>query len=1069
MRLLILFLCASLFADAPFTAKEAMGKARVNESVFCGIALKKGEVTDLGQLSLFRGTTEIPAQFSKLVRFEDGSYQWALCDFTDNYAAGEEKAYTVKKQAPTVSPSTVISVSRAGSVITINNGVLSFQVDTVNFTGIQNAAYNSTPVIGATGGGFSIRDEVTGQTYMNGPVTKARFLYLGPLRAVFRVEGIFYMDTCGGLGYFYEVDVSAGSPRIRMEVQVRNCINAECGRMAKIKRSFIAFPIAYTPTVVAYDTVFITNWGGKFDTADAIRGYQNGSVGVEILERCAGGLYTHFLANQVLNGNTVEVDVIKENENELGYEDSVYKLSDYGTKNSEIFLEFYTGSKSAAQLGSDAFRLKSRMVGRPDPAYLSSTGAFSAGKFGTLEDEVASYTKWGWSFTENQKPSMAAQPDANVGSEDIHYEAETDDAAGMLLQWLRTGSRGYFDIGEAWARYYKTWYAFRSIGWEHDGQGTVYSNIYWCATPGANFCQRRTQTVGGEPGYWTNWGTSRVDVVAWVGCHFFGEGTLDYYCLTGDIDALEGAQDLGESAWLGSNDKSRGDTLNSSNHGDRATGRQLLHLMRLYEVMRDSASFYRANLRAKMVLRSKHIDPRGFLFDYISDGTWFGRMTSQSGFPDSLKQYLTANNITLQTSGDTTFVVKGADRWPIHNQWGSWEQTYVQAGIDRFYQATGDEDARDYVIGFGEHGARDMTVKCGFVPYIILFDFPEKDCRFGYYSEYMDFDPAHNACVNNQSTVEGSLPTHEGWYTVYYPNVCALGYRYTGKASLLRKAYSLWNLGSKRGYQSDYFYKPEDEVNWFAYHWPVKDDGLMNTNKLFYETMNHGDTVPPQAINDLSVGRLEGNTGLVFAWTAPADNNGRVVEYQLKYYKGKTIVDYEDYSYRTTDSVNVPFWYAKNAPGEPAPQAAGNPESYSLTRLFPTNEVWYAGICSRDSSGNLSPLSNVVRIDNTISVEDADGALKPLMLSAAPNPFNPSVRLAFYPGRRAMDDVRMSVVNIAGQVLKEYVFDRVMPGKGVTVVWNGENNGNRVSASGVYVVRVKCGNLALVKKIVMAK
>jgi hypothetical protein len=243
MRYLIALLCAALFADAPFTVKESMNKARVNEPVFCGIALNRGEVTDLGQLSLFRDATEIPAQFSKLVRFEDGSYQWVLCDFTDSYAAGEEKAYTVKRQPPSVSPSTVITVTRAGSVITVNNGVLSFQIDTVNFTGLRNVSYNGTQMIG-TGGGFSIRDEVTGQTYLNGPVTKARLLFLGPLRACLRVEGNFYMDTCGGLGYFYQVDVYAGSPRIRLEVQIRNCINADCGRMAKIKRSFVTLPLA---------------------------------------------------------------------------------------------------------------------------------------------------------------------------------------------------------------------------------------------------------------------------------------------------------------------------------------------------------------------------------------------------------------------------------------------------------------------------------------------------------------------------------------------------------------------------------------------------------------------------------------------------------------------------------------------------------------------------------------------------------------------------------------------------------------------------------------------------------
>ncbi len=89
----VVLLCASAFcADAPFTVKEYAGIARTNEPVTCGVAFKKGEVTSLEQLSLFRGGDAIPAQFSKLVQFEDGSYQWVLCDFTDNFTANEEKS-----------------------------------------------------------------------------------------------------------------------------------------------------------------------------------------------------------------------------------------------------------------------------------------------------------------------------------------------------------------------------------------------------------------------------------------------------------------------------------------------------------------------------------------------------------------------------------------------------------------------------------------------------------------------------------------------------------------------------------------------------------------------------------------------------------------------------------------------------------------------------------------------------------------------------------------------------------------------------------------------------------------
>ena len=101
--------------DAPFTAKEFLNQARTNEPMFCGIAFKQGELTDLNNLSLFQGTTELAAQFDRLVQFEDGSFQWVLCDFVDNFTAGEEKSYTVKTTGPPASLAGFASTGAASS------------------------------------------------------------------------------------------------------------------------------------------------------------------------------------------------------------------------------------------------------------------------------------------------------------------------------------------------------------------------------------------------------------------------------------------------------------------------------------------------------------------------------------------------------------------------------------------------------------------------------------------------------------------------------------------------------------------------------------------------------------------------------------------------------------------------------------------------------------------------------------------------------------------------------------------------------------------------------------------
>jgi hypothetical protein len=790
-----------------------------------------------------------------------------------------------------------------------------------------------------------------------------------------------------------------------------------------------------------------------------------------VLEKWGGGL-TDTLHNQVINGSTLEVDLIKEGGTTNGFEDGVFKLLDMGQKNNEVWLDFYTGTKSAAALGMHMLVLKNKLVGRPDAQHLSSTGAFSGGLFGSEADEAAAYDKWGWTYTDAQKEKMAPYVNASVEWEDIHDESETDDAEAMLLQWVRTGQRGFFDVGEAWAKYYKTHYAFRSKGWHDEGQ-------YFTAAYVSQYANRTHVDVGGEPGYWSTgykWRGARADVEAWVGCHYYGAGLLDYYCLTGDIDALEGGIDLSETAWLFSTNTNRGDTLNSTNGGSRSTGRQLLLLTRLYEVLRDSASFYRANLRSKMVVRSKRKDPRGFLYGFPALwSNWDEDLIGQVGFPDSLKAYCSANNISVQivdggSNADTAMCINGStgERWMIKKLGGSWEQQYSAHAVERFYRLTGDEDARDYVIGYGQNAAKTLAYKCGIVPYTVYYDFPIKGKKYG--SGYLDWDPAHNACIGAQSTDRNSLPEHSGWYTVYFPGACALAYRYSGFPYLIKQAYDYWNLGSKRGYRTTYYYRPENEVYTFAYHFPPKNDGLINSNHLFYEAVHHGDTVPPEPITDLGVSRNADKSGLIFVWTTPADNNGQAVEYQLKFYKDLPIVDYLNYDYKRDDGVQIPWWYAVNVKGEPYPQATGAPEYFELIGSFPESDVFYAAVRTRDANGNLSSMSNLVKIDNTIRIDNINSIVQPMNLVAAPNPSHPVVTLKVYLRESHPENLQLSIFDVSGKLIKTFKGqDLKIRNNYLSAAWRGLDNSGKQVASGIYVVSLAFGNHVLKRKITLMK
>jgi len=82
--------------------------------------------------------------------------------------------------------------------------------------------------------------------------------------------------------------------------------------------------------------------------------------------------------------------------------------------------------------------------------YISETGALSSGYFGTLEDETSMYDNWGWTYTAGDQDVSSPNLNKAVEWEDVHGESETDCAEGALLQWIRTGWRGFWDLTSKW-------------------------------------------------------------------------------------------------------------------------------------------------------------------------------------------------------------------------------------------------------------------------------------------------------------------------------------------------------------------------------------------------------------------------------------------------------------------------------------------------------------------------------------------------------------------------------------------------------------------------------------------
>lgn len=1118
---ILLLQALSFGAQTTFTVKEWMGSSRTHEPVSGGIAFPQGAAPSVSQLALFEGASEVPAQFFPLASYADGSVQWALVDFTTDLAAKAEKSFTLKTQPSSATASPAISVVRNGSSITISNGVLSFSFDTVNFKGIESLVYGAKNMLSGAGG-VSALDLVKGTPDTNGPVTRGRFIYLGTMRATYRVEGDLYRGSCGGLGYSYMMTVYAGSPRIIIESTIRNSVNPTCGRLAKIYRAFTAFNLGFDPArTVVYDTLAghpVYMYKIENDTIRSTRAFEDGSgAGLAVTEKWGGGSYENFLNRTACNGRRVEVEIVHPIPDTLSYGSRpanfftyvadtscqrtagtkyVYYLQDFSNITSQITLECYDGALTPSALRGKMMAMKHRLIPHQAPADVSASGAFSIGRFGTLEDERAYHAKCGWQpsdpFTGDayhigHKIQRLRFGDRCVGKPDCapwfgidnHYDQEIDYIQGWLLQWIRYGNRDYFDLGEAFGRYDDNFHAYRTTGFDWDGQG---------AAPSYFKSARTTENVWHPSGgMWNYLTATRTDIYYGSNCHFFFTGLTDYYLLTGDPDALDACRDVYEIVKIYLEKFGGGygpvDTSNSSiNIGDRSVNRKLNYWIRYYEMTRDPAVLAPLKTYLRGVMKSKTTDPYYWQKAPYTEPSWHYGFPGPFGkymLADTLLKYLRANRLGIWERNDAGYkdqywMVDSASNtnWRI-NVHAGWMSYWLVDALENWMRLfPDDDDVRDFIIGFANYVTH---IKCGYCGLdnegYVLSDFPRKGMNSPFYrrgtSTLIDttflhkWDTAHAKCAS-APRASMALP-HTSHYNSLVPAVQVAGFRNTGFNYFLKQADHIW------GYVSGNYPVPgpADQKamysqigEWEFYH----NDLLTKVVPLFYEKLVHADTVPPEAVTNLTVLRLDGNRGLHFSCSAPA---GNPVSYQLKYFRNKPLADYPEYDYVNFDTAKTPWWYAANVYGEPRPSPSGSPDHFIVLGDFPPESVFYAAIRTRDSSGNLSRMSNLVRIDHTIAVEEWNSAEGALSLAAYPNPFNPAVQIRVSLPRAGMQ-ARLSIFDAAGRLVWQAEPD-TRNGKILKTLWQGKTVGGTQAASGVYFVKLAAENREIKRKIMMIR
>ena len=986
------------------SVEESAGVARRAEPISGGVPMPPGRFRKDQPFALYRADgTQLPCQVTPLVVHTDGTLRWVLLDFQDDVAAAGTNRYVLRAGRAQATARPGIRILQDNGGVCVDTGKVRFTVakdrlfglfDTVTVGGrrvVTGGKLTCTQLRGRKGWDDAAKWHK--RQFTAGAAETIKLWHAGAMRVTVEATGRFADDDLR-TSYQAWITAWAGSSRVHVKLKLRNS-NPDQYAAVLVGRAALELRLADATRSVQLGAAkaIKTGPGGWLHqglylhrTYQDIPGAVRAGNGSRELWRgngpkdappgwiAATGGRTVFVCDRLFatnparrlaaGANTLTLEPIAERfqgpkdrkfkqDRRIGepWRSEGFWLYDCSHHSSEYLIDFDAPSGADA-LGRLARAARNRLWALAPGEHYSACEAMGTGRFGTLADEKASYRKWGWAFKDTQLLRQSTPRGGEfVDWEDNHYESEADSVQGLLLMYLRTGQRGWLDQGEAWARYHMDLQAWRTDGWRwKDGaiwfpqggpQGNKRVRRKWNFTWGANWGERKASAECAD--LW------RLAQARSCYCHYYGSGLADWYCLTGDVDALWAAVDNVEqkdSEFRRYRNFTPGKTPVGSIRG---FGRGFEVMMRVLQADPGNA-FVRdlCKLCARTLWASPLLDERGFHCSRI------GQMPAKN-LSAKTKQWMDRNGVEIISRGSNIESLrKGGKTWKVHAMGGTWMHVYIQNGADLYARILGDDDSaenmRDYSTAFAHFSARYMlSPKCHQTWYYTYLDVPD----FGRIYDPWAFD--------HTSTHDGEGCVHSGYYTRHYVDACTKGYSLTGEAGLLARAREFWHYGSKRRYQTRKLNAGRDAVGTFAGHRPPKDDTVLAASRLFYETSHpRRDAAPPLAVKDLRVRVLPGGKAEV-RFTAPADaGGGKVVRYQVKA-ADLSIVPYEQFDYARDFGVKRNWWRAANLTGEPTPAAPGKAERFTVTGLPGTKTLHFA-VRSFDDSSNRSAISNSVTV-----------------------------------------------------------------------------------------------------------
>jgi hypothetical protein len=229
--------------EVRLTARETVGVARSAATITTGVPFARGTVREVGRLCVSLGGKPVPAQFTRLAPWDDGSVRWALMDVQADVPAGGEAELVVsdaganpppwhmgsdpnektsRGQPPfSTAPAQSLKVDDTSDAVSISTGPLRFAVSKKLAGLFSSLTLDGRPLMTSAGRGLVVFNE-EGTAVVAGPPSEVRVEQAGPLRAVVCVKGRFPGVHQDRLTYTARITAFAGQRHVKVHLWLEN-------------------------------------------------------------------------------------------------------------------------------------------------------------------------------------------------------------------------------------------------------------------------------------------------------------------------------------------------------------------------------------------------------------------------------------------------------------------------------------------------------------------------------------------------------------------------------------------------------------------------------------------------------------------------------------------------------------------------------------------------------------------------------------------------------------------------------------------------------------------------------